>query len=454
MQGPDERARSFLERRQAGSKRHAPLDFEYREAARLCAKNTRTPLNPGEVEGLRLLGGAAGVRSGGVWSPAQQCNAFASAGGARWSEAYEQDLHEYDSSLASRQQQETSRALLASLAAQRARRRRLLLPATPSTIQLYEQIPPMTEAEYEATVPLDIQYGIMRQLVTNNLPSAYNLALASNAQARLFESVAEPIVQRSIVKRTDSNVSATSAIMRGAELSTQLGGGASIKEAQLAGVLCVLEALARFMAHQTARVYGYRRYASNGTPEAWEEIEPVTERLAQLPLADRVRVWYEWLQSLTLGCYLAGTQNTGLVPGWDLVAWYGRLIRALPEGSAESKYASWEPLFYMEYDELAEGVPGLVTPVDAESLLTWEPGDEVIKHLESPAAAAVVCDFINAGVSASMVGPCADAARSQSIIMPRFSDIFPGPIQLVRGQSYMWVLVDMRSPLIESLLGQ
>jgi hypothetical protein len=67
--------------------------------------------------------------------------------------------------------------------------------------------------------------------------------------------------------------------------------------------------------------------------------------------------------------------------------------------------------------------------------------------------ADVLRAYIDQGVASYMEGPCHDVAMSGYAIMPRFSDLFDGPVFIDHPSMAIFVLLDARSPTIESLLG-
>ncbi|QBZ81163.1 hypothetical protein pclt_cds_570 [Pandoravirus celtis] len=166
---------------------------------------------------------------------------------------------------------------------------------------------------YEETVPDDIQYAIMRRLLTNDPRAALALAATSRHHASLLEAAHDPLARTSALVPVAAQAPAAADYVRASlamrehalgrradtSLVSPLISATAATQNALGIALCLVEAFVRFLLADPdsadERMPFLGGAAAGDVVDGEDLVTRVTARLhADTPL-DRLAAWYEWV---------------------------------------------------------------------------------------------------------------------------------------------------------------
>ncbi|AJF97526.1 hypothetical protein TW95_gp0792 [Pandoravirus inopinatum] len=470
---------------QGARKRPPPLDNRLVAAAYLCDHGGWADAS--NAEALRNLSGSLDVDVPQPWSALAQCNALASAAGSRWPEAISQARIQ-GGLFAGREQEPLFEAFLQG----RAKRQRVASPlgpfsSAPTATTAAENArvlsPPASPAgrsptllgiDYEQFVPDDLQYEVMRTLTESNPAAALNLAQTSTTQAGLLERLAtRPAWRGLLTPTTASHWPATNLLAQRLRLNQGLGIEAMpVYDDRLAVVTCLLEAFMRFaLTHPLAAWRSNAPWQLPGTgirggraSALWTPADWLLRDLKLLTPQDRIKAIYEWIQNGVVGLDEVDARNAGLINAlmrsydarslhaWDIESEALQLDDPIERATQPAAYLTApfpvllvpdEQLTSLGLDPLQETTLVTTANDNAEAASYGAPAHETANALRA---------YIDHAVASYMEGPCREVAMSGRVVMPHFTDLFDGPVSVSHDRVMTYVLLDARSPVVESLL--
>ncbi|AVK74941.1 hypothetical protein pqer_cds_519 [Pandoravirus quercus] len=348
--------------------------------------------------------------------------------------------------------------------------------------------------QYEESVPIDVQYQIMRLLAEAAPEDALRLAATGRTQRSLLQTIparALGLPAGFSTIRADSAREGTG--IDYARSLVALGAGGGQQAVALAQALCLMQAFARLLLHnkryELSIVRGDRRdylmtlqQAGDVAPDAsildaFGVINPTDGHPIDPAL---VRDWYLWIMSQDDKDFTAAARASLL---WT------RLQRALGGGGRgdyppmlipnvlAERLASGDvlgvgparplalPLTVVEdlpgdklldiFDAHAGALMGVhltVDDIERQKRLD-NPGSPFAAALASPQAERAFKAYLDNQVAAHHRGACRDFETATGLSLPPFTSLFDVDLYVMRRRDWLWgIVASMRSPRIESLL--
>ncbi|AGO84842.1 hypothetical protein psal_cds_812 [Pandoravirus salinus] len=341
---------------------------------------------------------------------------------------------------------------------------------------------------YGDAIGPDLQYQVMKILFRDDPLDALRYATLDRQHWAILESIKSTIVRTSALISADVPITARRLLAANVGLARGLAGGSSPQDWEAAVAASLMEGFVRFLftggcvtlaAARTQREsVAHARYTEYDTTHAGDA---VTAILDGMTLEGRVPSLYEWIMQGSFGAFLAKRRQSrfrtllsarGVCRGYfnrhdcrtyllhlDAVGvrvgnhprrpWTGTGGHGL---STEDR--ALQPILFFPQTY------GRIFPdaIDcAERPLTWRDkasGETRTAPIDSPDAEATIRDYLDSMVRQHTVGPCARIQATGDLAVPTFSDFFPGAIYLADVVPDVALMMDLRSPRIERLLGQ
>ncbi|AVK75184.1 hypothetical protein pqer_cds_762 [Pandoravirus quercus] len=342
--------------------------------------------------------------------------------------------------------------------------------------------------DYADAINPDLQYEIMQTLFRLDPLDALRLAASDRQHWQILESIESSIVCASALMPTDVPITAHRLLAANIGFSRRLGGGTSPQDWEAAVAASLMEGFVRFLftggcvtlaAARTQRdSIAHARYTEYDTTHAGDA---VTVILDEMTLEERVSSLYEWIMKGGFGAFLAKHRQSkfrtllptrGVCRGYFSRHDYQKYLlhlEAVGVRVGNHPRRLWESIVGSGLS--TEGLAlqpilsfpqtcGRIFPdaIDrAERPLTWRDqasGEMRTAPIGSPDAEAVIRDHLDDMVRQHMVGPCAQIQAAGDLGVPTFSDFFPGAIYLANMVPDVAMMMDLRSPRIERLLGK
>ncbi|AGO84470.1 hypothetical protein psal_cds_601 [Pandoravirus salinus] len=338
-------------------------------------------------------------------------------------------------------------------------------------------------AHYEEIVPFDVQDLIMRRLIEADPQSALALAGTSTRQASLLTHKIERARQQTAAQSLADFGQPTGAIGDYTRARTAFGGDP--RDAPLAIALCLMEAFVRFL-FEHDRAAGAARRATQRDPRdvdartsmaqggqaphtgdhAFAYDSRLVDQVASDPrlgnLRDRVRAWYQWIETPERERQRHASSNRGILQtlikehvgpkGYapPLARPLERMSNSFVEMNTQgdrcpSGWAQALGHFGAPHKRRMQQVSDLVqADLPRMGRPAWEWARNSIGDYPD--------EFINRGVREHLRGPCALVAREAPLAMPDFTSVFNMQFFLRPGVVTDKLYAKMASPAIERLL--
>ncbi|AGO82835.2 hypothetical protein pdul_cds_684 [Pandoravirus dulcis] len=332
---------------------------------------------------------------------------------------------------------------------------------------------------YDRVVGPDLRREIMQTLLDLDPLGALRFAATDRQHHGILESLKPPIVRKSALIPIEDSLTARRLLAANVGLGRRLAGGASPRDWEMAAAAGLMEGFVRFLcAGVQKQTPVYARYAEHNVDCAADTVSTV---LDEITLEERVSSLYEWIMKGSFGAFLTRCRRSRLRSlltardvhgGYFSRRDYGRHLAHLgadgvrvgdhpcgswkgdgadglsPEGRALHPILS----FPRPRDWIFPGA------IDRSGCpLTWldhATGEIRAAPIGSSDAETGVRAYLDDRVRRHMVGPCAHIQAAGGIILPAFSQFFPGAVYLVNMVPDVTLMVDLRSPRIERLCGQ
>ncbi|AVK76779.1 hypothetical protein pmac_cds_91 [Pandoravirus macleodensis] len=449
------------------AKRPSPgLSAYLSDAARVCADtaNAGTADVEAVMEAVRFYGTDVPT----PWTLDAQCDRLGSVGGPAWSSAVQ----------AHRDQTRTlapapsPNALLAALHA--ARRGR----------QMASMMQPARS--YEQTLPLDVQYEIMRRTAQASPQSALDLATASATQRSLLRS----IPARTLAVASGFSAPPGESVSTGLDYARALvamGAGAGAIAVSLAQALCLMQAFARYVFRDEERLRAGipEYYQANTTQSPSNDARSAESVLDRLGIIERptstphavdagtVLDWYAWLTAApgTAARRQWRSEPSPLLTRWLRATGSSGQWRqgiapdtATPIGPAGPVVGhDVQPIGRQAGRTMVEVINAHADPsrgpfVSMDDFERWRGTrgrDPVIRRaLASPGVGAAFGAYLDERVAANHRGPCLAVQRATGLSLPPFTSVFDVALYAVPGdREDTWYLAGRVRSLRIVLLG-
>lgn len=345
---------------------------------------------------------------------------------------------------------------------------------------------------YEHALDPDVQYRIMRMVIDNDPLDALHLASSSRQQTAILESLNHLVVRASVLMPTDVPLSTRQLLAANVGLGRRLAGGTSPQDWEAAVAASLMQGFVKFL-FTGGRLTRAAERVEDKAPFFVGRLDPDTDHaadvvdaiLGRLPLERRTKRLYKWMAHGSFGAYLARNRRS----------WFATQLsmRNLSDG-----YLSWrtyaQHIIYVKATAVrvgdhphrrtevkrddrtalaaqARALQPIMAPLSeissiafpkafcrrTEAPLTWRSapfGETRTAPIKSAEAEAAIRTFLDDAVRDNMGGPCAQVEDTCQVMLPLFSDFFPGAIFVADAVIGDVVYMDLRSPRIERLLGE
>nr|UMO79925.1 hypothetical protein [Pandoravirus aubagnensis] len=357
-------------------------------------------------------------------------------------------------------------------------------------------------APYERALPAELQSAIMQYLIEADPRTAIALSGASALQTALLTDEAERVAQRRAQYIGDVRQGASAA---GDYMRARTAFGGDPRDAPLSIALCLMEAFVRFLfdmdkeqdstlqnidtalANTRRALFGRGARPQGGPPppHSLAYSSDLVDAVASDPrlggLQDRVRAWYEWIETPMRARGISSTwqrQNPqsalaalerqpssrdvprqGIIQHLMLV--YGASAPAVLAEPLQPVGAGVEvgPAHGAPDRVLAQPLVRFKLPtLDMDhviDLLHTRPEEQGAFNAEAyfrNLTGATPDEFINRGVRRYLRGTCASVARDTPLAMPDFTSVFEMTFFLRPGIDSDLLMATIRSPAVERLL--
>lgn len=450
------------------AKRPSPgLSAYLSDAARACADPASASAT--DVEAVMEAVQFYGIDVPSPWTLDAQCDQLGAVGGPAWSSAVQAHRDRVRALVSA----PNPNALLAALYAAR-RGRQMASAAQPAR-------------SYEQTLPLDVQYEIMRRTVQASPQSALDLATASTAQRSLLRS----IPARALAAGGGFSVPPGESVSTGLDYARALvamGAGADAVAVSLAQALCLMQAFARYLFRDEERLRADmpEYYRANPMARPHADAVSVESILDRLGIIDRptsapraidvgaVRDWYSWL---TTAPGTAARRQWRSVLSPLLARWLRAIgssgqwrqgiasdaatpigpVNPVPGPSVQSIGRQTGRTMVEIINAYADRSRGpSVTVDDFERWRETRGRDPAVRRaLASSEVDAAFKTYLDERVAANHGGPCLAVQRATGLSLPSFTSVFDVDLYAVPGdrEGTWYLAASVRSPRIESLLG-
>ncbi|WBR14596.1 hypothetical protein pkur_cds_422 [Pandoravirus kuranda] len=382
----------------------------------------------------------------------------------------------------------------------RQQRRRSELPGTDSMTPLLPRVPRgrsalpnASEPQYDRSVPIDVQYQIMRLLAETTPGDALRLAAADRSQRHLLQSIPARTLGLPVGFSVRGGDTRDGTGIDYTRYLVSLGAGSGSQAIAFAQALCLMQAFARLLLHnkryqlpivrldRRERLMALQR-AGDVAPDAsildvFGVIEPTNGRPVDPGL---VRDWYLWMMSQDDKDFAAAAGGSPLwlrlqraIGGGGRGDYSPMLIPSVLAESLASGNALGigppRPLvlpltvvedlperklldIFNDYADPSMGAHLTGDDIDERERLD-DPGSPFAAALASPQAESAFKAYLDDQVAAHHRGACRDFETATGLSLPSFTSLFDVDLYVMRRRHWLWgTVASVRSPRIESLL--
>ncbi|QBZ81356.1 hypothetical protein pclt_cds_768 [Pandoravirus celtis] len=318
--------------------------------------------------------------------------------------------------------------------------------------------------DYADAINPDLQYEIMQTLFRLDPLDALRLAASDRQHWQILESIESSIVRASALMPTDVPITAHRLLAANIGFSRRLGGGTSPQDWEAAVAASLMEGFVRFLftggcvtlaAARTQRdSIAHARYTEYDTTHAGDAVTGGFGAFLAKHRQSKFRtllptrgVCRGYFSRHDYQKYLLHLEAVGVrVGNHPRRLWRASLARPSTEGLALQPISPFpKPMVALSRRDRPRRAPAHVARSASGEMRTAPIGSQTPK----PPSATI---WTNG--APHMVGPCAQIQAAGDLGVPTFSDFFPGAIYLANMVPDVAMMMDLRSPRIERLLGK